>query len=75
MHLACHLREIRGKRPIREVEAESGVSRAYLSQIERGRMLPTEDQIPELERAYGVMLHEMYPAFVLAAVNRDDEAA
>lgn len=77
MYIACHLREIRGKRPMREVEAEAGIHRGTLSMIERGRLLPTEAQIPQLEAAYEAPLHEWYPPFVLAAVAREveDEAA
>jgi transcriptional regulator with XRE-family HTH domain len=77
MHVVCHLRATRGKRPMREIEKLAGIHRGTLSMIERGKLLPTEEQIEALERAYGVPLHEMYPAFVLAAVQREaeDEAA
>jgi transcriptional regulator with XRE-family HTH domain len=71
MYVYCRLRFIRGKRTLAELARESGVAAAYLSQIERGRLIPTEEQIVGLERGYGAPLHEMYPAFVLAACARE----
>jgi transcriptional regulator with XRE-family HTH domain len=54
MRLACRLRELRLERglSIRELETESGINRAYLSQLERGRLLPRDEWIEALKRAY-----------------------
>lgn len=73
MHVPCHLREIRGKRPIAEIERASGVHRGTLSLLERGRLLPMEKHVEGLERAYGVPVHEFWPSYVLAVITRDAE--
>jgi transcriptional regulator with XRE-family HTH domain len=76
MHVPCNLRTLRGKRPITEIEQASGVHRGTLSMLERGRLFPTEKQIDGLERAYGVAVHEFWPPYVLAVLDREvDEAA
>jgi transcriptional regulator with XRE-family HTH domain len=76
--LRCHLREARGKRPLREITETSGVQQAYLSQIETGRRLPKDSEIEGLTRAYGIPLDEMYdfepPQFVLVEVDPKEEA-
>jgi transcriptional regulator with XRE-family HTH domain len=72
MRLACRLREIRQKRglSIREMEAVSGIDRAYLSQVERGTMLPRDEWVHRLERAYGAERSSWYipPAGAIAGV-------
>jgi transcriptional regulator with XRE-family HTH domain len=60
---------------MREIELEAGINRGTLSQIERGKLLPAEDQIPAIEAAYGAPVHKWYPDFVLAAVVREVEEA
>lgn len=76
MHVPCHLREIRGRRTIDEIEKASGVHRGTLSLLERGRLFPTEKHVEVLERAYGKPWHQWYPSFVVAVISRDmDEAA
>jgi len=60
MHLRCRLRELRGTRGLRAVEAETGISRAYLSLIERGKLLPPDRLVAELERAYGAPIERWY---------------
>ena len=53
---ALTLRELRHRRDlsIRTVEARTGINRARLSMIERGRELPTPDQLAVLADVYGV---------------------
>ena len=60
MHLRCSLRDLRGTRGLRALEAETGISRAYLSLIERGKLLPPDRLIEPLERAYGAPIEEWY---------------
>jgi transcriptional regulator with XRE-family HTH domain len=48
VRLPCHLRRIRGDRTLREIADQSGVNAAALSQIERGLMVPRNDQIEPL---------------------------
>lgn len=73
MHVPCHLREIRGRRKITEIEQASGVHRGTLSLLERGRLFPTEKHVEPLERAYGKRWHEWYPPFVVAVIARELE--
>jgi len=50
------LRELRHRRglSIRVVEARTGINRARLSMIERGRELPTPDQLALLAQVYRI---------------------
>lgn len=73
MRVRCVLREIRGRRSVRELETLSGINRGTLSQIERGRLLPLDEHIPALERAYGKPAHTWYPDHVLLQLQHDDE--
>jgi transcriptional regulator with XRE-family HTH domain len=73
MHVPCHLREIRGKRKITEIETTSGVHRGTLSLLERGRLFPIEKHVDALERAYGKPWYEWYPPFVVAVIARELE--
>jgi transcriptional regulator with XRE-family HTH domain len=54
VRLACRLRELREERglSIRDVEARKGISRGYLSHLERGRLLPRDEWIDALEAVY-----------------------
>lgn len=74
MRVTCHLRAFRGERTLAAITARSGVSQADLSRIERGRMVPADDQIPQLEEAYGQPRHLWWPPEVLV-VLQDDEGA
>jgi transcriptional regulator with XRE-family HTH domain len=75
MRVRCHLREFRGKRSLRDVAEQVGINHGMLSQIERGRVLPRDDQIPALEQVYGEPHERWYPELVLAAIaiGFDDE--
>ena len=75
MRLNCRLRDARGTRPLREIAEASGVQQAYLSQIELGRLLPKDDWLPGLVRAYGLDVDEWYPALESLALElaRDGE--
>jgi transcriptional regulator with XRE-family HTH domain len=72
MRLACRLRELRLELglSIRDMEAESGIDRAYLSQLERGRLLPRDEWIEAIEEAYGADRSSWYvpPAGAIAGV-------
>jgi transcriptional regulator with XRE-family HTH domain len=69
VRLSCRLRDLRGDRTVREVAAEAGVSASLISQLERGRALPKQDDVPGLERAYGAPAHSWWPAVVVAAID------
>jgi transcriptional regulator with XRE-family HTH domain len=71
--LRCHLREIRGKRPLSELEAETGINRGTLSHLERGRQLPLDKHVPDLERAYGAPRTEWYDPELLLIIEGDPE--
>ena len=75
MRVPCHLREIRERAQlgIRDIAETSGINRGTLSMLELGRMLPKDDQIPALERAYGKPIQEWYPPQVLLAITVDDQ--
>jgi transcriptional regulator with XRE-family HTH domain len=60
----CHLRQFRGDRTLQALADQSGVSKGQLSQIEQGRSLPRDRDVPLLERAYGHPRSEWYPADV-----------
>jgi transcriptional regulator with XRE-family HTH domain len=68
----CHLRGFRGDRTLQELAGRAGVSKGQLSQIEQGRSLPRDRDVPLLERAYGQPRSEWYPADVAGVI--EDEA-
>jgi transcriptional regulator with XRE-family HTH domain len=72
MRLRCRPKEIRGSRSIKEMERVSGVSRATLSQIENGRMLPPDRHLAAIETAYGVPAEEWYEPRVLLVIQAED---
>jgi transcriptional regulator with XRE-family HTH domain len=69
--IACRLRELRGERSLRDLEAETGISGGMLSLVEQGRMLPRDRWLSALEAAYGSLRHEWYEPDVLLAVQAD----
>jgi transcriptional regulator with XRE-family HTH domain len=73
MHVACHLREIRGDRSLQDIADVAGVNRGALSDIERGFRLPHEDWVERLEEAYGEPPERWYPDFVLLTIERSGE--
>jgi transcriptional regulator with XRE-family HTH domain len=78
MHLRCRLREFRGRRTLREVAAVSGLPVSLLSQLERGRMVPTDAEIRQLEPAYGRLLRDWYDwrgPLLVVDMDEEEEAA
>jgi hypothetical protein len=78
VRVICHLREIRGKRGMREIseaagDDKGGFNRGTLSMLERGRMLPKDEWVPRLEHAYGAPVTQWYPAAVLLVIQADEE--
>lgn len=66
-HVELTLRALRLERglSIRDVENLSGISRACLSMIERGRELPTPEQLATLADVYGVVGRWRFVTLVL----------
>lgn len=63
------LKELRGKRSLREIERESGVSHTYLSSLEKGRdprtgkeRKPTPDTLKKLAHVYSVPYERLMSA-------------
>lgn len=63
---------MRGERTLREIAEQSGVGQAALSQIERGLMLPKDDDVEQLEEAYGLPISEWYDRRTLLAIQPGD---
>jgi len=58
-HFLKHLRD-RRRMSLRDVERESGVSNAYIAQLEKGdRPAPSPDILKKLARAYNVTVREL----------------
>lgn len=76
MRLVCHLRRFRQELglSIREAEEATGISRATLSQIERVRRLPSDDQADVLEAVYAKPRTHWYGRDGLLALQSDAEA-
>jgi transcriptional regulator with XRE-family HTH domain len=75
VRLRSRLKELRGRKPLREIAAESGVHRGTLSMIESGRLLPKDEHVEALERAYAAPRTDWYSAAGLLAIEEDDEEA
>lgn len=75
MRVGCALRDLRGRRSLSEMARQTGVSAGILSQIERGRMLPTDAQVPALEAAYGAPAHGWYTRATLLVIQPDEPAS
>lgn len=73
MRVRCHLRELRGKRSLRELAEAAGINHGTLSQIERGRMLPADGQLYAIGKAYGAPPTEWYSELALLAIQEDGE--
>lgn len=77
MHVRTYLREIREARGLQLVDAAklTGISKGDLSRIERGRVLPTEEQLGMLAALYlephQDVLEAAYPATVRNALIED----
>jgi transcriptional regulator with XRE-family HTH domain len=63
---------LRGKRSLRQLEAESGILRGTLSRIENGRLLPDDSQVAALEELYGAEASTWYDSRTLLAIQADD---
>lgn len=79
MRLQCKLRELRGERTLRDIEAAAEaaghkVSPGTLSQIERGLQLPTDAQLAALEQAYGADVATWYEPRALLVIQADEAA-
>lgn len=57
-----YIKRLRGKRTLREVEKETGLSRSYISRIENGCRRPSADTLIKLARCYNVDYVELYGA-------------
>lgn len=79
MRIACLLRELRQARELslRDVERLTGIARTDLSKVERGRLLPRDEWLPEMEKAYGAEHSSWYvpPAGAIAGVVIEGDAA
>lgn len=73
MRVRCYLREIRGRRGLREIAEAAGVNRGALSTIERGHTLPKDEWIEQMEAAYGAPFEQWYPALVARVLELDEE--
>ncbi len=71
MRLVCHLREIRGKRPLREIAEECGINRGTLSMIENGVHLPKNEDLYAMGMAYGAPPTKWYSELGLLALQED----
>lgn len=56
INLGEYLRVMRGNKSLAEIAEKSGISVSYLSDLERGRTLPSIDTLEKLARAYGMTL-------------------
>lgn len=76
MHLTCRLRQLREARglSITQAERETGISKGTLSAIERGKALPLDKHVSEIERVYGARLVEVYSPAGLLALQEGDAA-
>ena len=71
MKLSCRLREIRGRRSLRDLADAAGINRGTLSMIETGRALPKDEWLEAIERVYGAPPEEWYPPRTLLAIGWD----
>lgn len=72
MHVRCYLSELRGPASLRSIAEKAEVAPGDLSRIEAGIMLPKDDDVPALERAYGAPITSWYPPIVLLALESDE---
>ena len=56
----------------KEIAEAADMNAGELSRIESGRALPRDEDVPALERAYGMPVTSWYPAPVLLAVEFDE---
>ena len=70
MRVRCRLRELRGRRSIRDMAEATGVQPAYLSLLEQGRLLPSDSWRVALEQAYGAPLARWYEGHVFVSLEQ-----
>lgn len=70
--LNCFLRELRGPASLREIAEVAEVNPGDLSRIENGTMIPRDEDVPALERAYGAPISSWYPPLTLLALESDE---
>jgi transcriptional regulator with XRE-family HTH domain len=68
----CYLRELRGRRGLREIAKQCGVNAGTLSTIETGRSLPKDKWIDAMEAAYGAPFSKWYPEILVRGLEPDD---
>ena len=73
MRVRTFLKEIRGPASMRSIAELADINAGELSRIEQGTALPRDEDIPALERAYGMPVTSWYPAPVLLAVEFDEQ--
>lgn len=73
MRVRCRLKELRGTRSLRSMEAETGISRGYLSRYENGKEIVRDHHLAAIERCYGAPLSRLYPPHVLVELYPDHE--
>lgn len=73
MKARCYLREIRGRRSLKQLAERAGINHGTLSMIERGRMLPKDEWVDAISQAYGEPFEKWYPALVVRSLEPDDE--
>jgi transcriptional regulator with XRE-family HTH domain len=66
VRLPCRLREIRGRRKIKELAEDSGIAAATLRLIESGRQLPLDKHVAPMEQAYGQPFERWYEPELVA---------
>lgn len=57
--LGDRLRELRGIKSIRDVEAELGIDRSDISKYERGRFVPSPDRLLRIAEYYQASYREL----------------
>lgn len=60
MRVRCHLATLRGERTIAGMARLTGVPRPYLSQIEAGLRMPSDDEVKAIAKGYGCELDDIY---------------
>jgi transcriptional regulator with XRE-family HTH domain len=75
--LRCALRPLREAQglSLREMSERTGINHGTLSQLEKGRLLPSDPQLPTLEGAYGEPVEAWYSARVLVELQDDGDDA
>lgn len=65
MRLPNRLPQLRGERTITDIANATGIARPYLSQIERGLLMPRDEWLPALENAYGESVATWYETWLI----------